>query len=214
MLKVPTTDMEVTSVRLEKELKDKLKELAGDKGYQTLLRKVLWAFVHSQGGSNRTSGIISTVKDTKCELSGVEIAKGEDMLLAQTVYGELLQEFLQFREVTLPRQYEHELEQTQKRVHTLSGLLIALDNLDTTIEILRNAPDSTTAKAIFQTRLNISDTQADAILSMPMRRLTGMEKTNLQTEFQELTPRIEALNTLLLPLSLSASLEDGVAQQQ
>ncbi len=95
MLKVPTTDMEVTSVRLEKELKDKLKGLAGDKGYQTLLRKVLWAFVHSQGGSNRTSGIISTVKatavkDTKCELSGVEIAKGEDMLLAQTVYGELL----------------------------------------------------------------------------------------------------------------------------
>ena len=85
----------------------------------------------------------------------------------------------------------------QKRVHTLSGLLTALDNLDAVINILRNAPDGTTAKAIFQTELNLSEIQADAILAMPMRRLTGMEKTNLQAEFQEINTKINGLNNLL-----------------
>jgi DNA gyrase subunit A len=111
---------------------------------------------------------------------------------------QLLEEFLKFREVTLTRQYNNELEQAQKRVHTLSGLLTALDNLDAVINILRNAPDGTTAKAIFQTELDLSDTQADAILAMPMRRLTGLEKKNIQTEFQELNTKIDSLNNLLL----------------
>jgi DNA gyrase subunit A len=110
---------------------------------------------------------------------------------------QLLEEFLKFREVTLTRQYGNELAQAQKRVHTLSGLLIALNNLDTVINILRNAPDGIIAKAIFQTELDLSDTQADAILAMPMRRLTGMEKQNLQAEFQELNVKIASLNTLL-----------------
>jgi DNA gyrase subunit A len=110
---------------------------------------------------------------------------------------QLLEEFLKFREITLTRQYQNEREQAQKRVHTLSGLLTALDNLDAVINILRNAPDGTTAKAIFQTELDLSDIQADAILAMPMRRLTGLEKQNLQTEFQELTTKIDSLNNLL-----------------
>jgi DNA gyrase subunit A len=110
---------------------------------------------------------------------------------------QLLEEFLKFREITLTRQYGNELEQAQKRVHTLSGLLKALDNLDAVINILRNAPDGTTAKAIFQTELDLSDIQADAILAMPMRRLTGMERKNLEAEFQELTTQINTLNNLL-----------------
>ncbi len=115
----------------------------------------------------------------------------------QLTLRQLLDEFLRFRETTLTRQYGNELEQAQKRVHVLSGLLTALDNLDAVINILRNAPDGTTAKAIFQTELDLSDTQSDAILAMPMRRLTGLEKKNLQTEFQELNTKINSLNNLL-----------------
>ena len=80
----------------------------------------------------------------------------------------------------------------------LAGLLTALDNLDAVITILRNSPDGTTAKAQFQTELDLNDAQADAILAMPMRRLTGMERKNLQTEFEELTTKINALNNLLI----------------
>ena len=116
----------------------------------------------------------------------------------QLTLRQLLEEFLQFREVTLTRQYGNELAQAQKRVEILSGLLTALDNLDAVITIFRNAPDGTTAKVQFQSQLELSETQADAILSMPMRRLTGMERTNLQTEFQELTTKINNLNNLLV----------------
>jgi DNA gyrase subunit A len=115
----------------------------------------------------------------------------------QLTLRQLLEEFLKFREITLTRQYGNELAQAQKRVHTLSGLLAALNNLDAVINILRNAPDGTTAKAIFQTELDLSDIQADAILAMPLRRLTGLEKTNLESEFQELNTKIDSLNNLL-----------------
>jgi DNA gyrase subunit A len=110
---------------------------------------------------------------------------------------ELLQHFLDFREETLTRQYRHELQQAANRVHTLEGLLQALSNLDDIIDILRNAPDGSTAKVMMQQRFDFSDRQSDAILSMPLRRLTGLERQNLQTEFDEITSRMQELQLLL-----------------
>ena len=110
---------------------------------------------------------------------------------------QLLEEFLKFREQTLTRQYAYELEQSQKRLHLLEGLLAALNNLDAVIEILRNAPDGTTAKLRFQEQLGISEAQADSILAMPMRRLTGLERQKLQAEYDDLQQRIDQLQCLL-----------------
>jgi len=109
----------------------------------------------------------------------------------------LLEEFLQFREQTLTRQYTYELEQKQRRLHLVEGLLASLAQLDTLIDILRNAPDGTTAKLALQEQLNLSETQADAILAMPLRRLTGLERQKLQTECDELRERLEELQQLL-----------------
>jgi DNA gyrase subunit A len=110
---------------------------------------------------------------------------------------ELLQTFLDFREETLTRQYSNELEKAEGRAHILAGQLLALENLDSVIHILRNAPDGTTAKMRMQEDLEFSDRQADSILSMPLRRLTGLERQNLQTEFEEISQRMEELHTLL-----------------
>ncbi len=110
---------------------------------------------------------------------------------------EMLQHFLTFREQTLTRQYNYELAKTDSRLHILEGLLQALNNLDDVIDILRNAPDGSTAKVQFREELEFSDRQSDAILAMPLRRLTGMEQENLQTEFNELTTRRNELQTLL-----------------
>ena len=110
---------------------------------------------------------------------------------------QMLEEFLQFREQTLRRQYSHELEQSQKRLHLLEGLLTALNYLDTVIDILRNAPDGSTAKLTMQEQLEVSEVQADSILAMPMRRLTGLERQKLQTEHEDLQERIEQLQQLL-----------------
>ncbi|VEP13289.1 DNA topoisomerase 4 subunit A [Hyella patelloides LEGE 07179] len=110
---------------------------------------------------------------------------------------QLLEEFLVFRESTLRKQYSNELEKTQQRLHLVSGLLVALNNIDTIVDILRNAPDGTTAKASLTEDLGISEAQADSILGMPMRRLTGLEKQKLETEQAELEQRISQLETLL-----------------
>ncbi|MDJ0508197.1 MAG: DNA topoisomerase (ATP-hydrolyzing) subunit A [Crocosphaera sp.] len=110
---------------------------------------------------------------------------------------QLLEEFLKFREQTLTRQYNHELEDCRNRLHLLEGLLIALNDLDRMIDILRNAADGTTAKQHFQQELNLSEEQANGILAMPMRRLTGLEREKLQAEYDQLQQRINELETLL-----------------
>jgi DNA gyrase subunit A len=110
---------------------------------------------------------------------------------------EILQQFLDFREQTLTRRYQHQLDQAQTRSHLVQGLLTALDQLDQIITILRQAADSTTAKLALQAQLDLSDRQADAILGMPLRRLTGLEQQNLRTEFADLSQQIQQLETLL-----------------
>ncbi|NEU79999.1 DNA gyrase subunit A [Nostoc sp. UIC 10630] len=110
---------------------------------------------------------------------------------------QLLQEFLSFREETLNRRYNYELGKAQSRVHLVEGLLKALSNLDEVIQILRQAPDGSTAKINLCSRLDLSEVQGDAILAMPLRRLTSLEQQNLQQEFEQISGQISLLEQLL-----------------
>ncbi|MEH2313388.1 MAG: DNA gyrase subunit A [Nostoc sp.] len=110
---------------------------------------------------------------------------------------QLLQEFLSFREQTLNRRYNYELGKAQSRVQLVEGLLKALSNLDQVIGILRQAPDGSTAKINLCSRLDLSEVQGDAILAMPLRRLTSLEQQNLQQEFEQLSEQIRLLEQLL-----------------
>jgi len=110
---------------------------------------------------------------------------------------QLLQEFLHFREQTLNRRYSYELGKAESRLNLVTGLLKALSNLDTVIDILRQAADGTTAKINLCRSLDLNEAQADAILSMPLRRLTSLEQQNLQQEFEQLSQQIAGLRRLL-----------------
>ncbi|MBD2497001.1 DNA gyrase subunit A [Nostoc sp. FACHB-280] len=110
---------------------------------------------------------------------------------------QLLQEFLNFREATLNRRYSYELGKAESRLHIVEGLLKALSQVDEVISILRQAADGSTAKMNLSSQLNLSETQADAILAMPLRRLTSLEQQNLQQEFEQLTSQIALLQNLL-----------------
>ncbi|MUL36014.1 DNA gyrase subunit A [Gloeocapsopsis dulcis] len=110
---------------------------------------------------------------------------------------QLLQEFLKFREETLNRRYTHQLHQAESRVHIVSGLLRALSQLDDVIAILRQASDGSSAKITLQSRFDLTEAQADAILSMPLRRLTSLEQENLKKEFASLNAQIQELQKLL-----------------
>ncbi len=110
---------------------------------------------------------------------------------------QVLQEFLTFREQTLNRRYNYELGKAQSRVHLVEGLLKALSNLDEVIQILRQAPDGSTAKINLCSQLDFSEVQGDAILAMPLRRLTSLEQQNLQQEFEQISQQISLLEQLL-----------------
>ncbi|WP_066383872.1 MULTISPECIES: DNA gyrase subunit A [unclassified Anabaena] len=110
---------------------------------------------------------------------------------------QLLLEFLNFREQTLNRRYSYELGKAESRLHTVEGLLTALSDVDEVITILRQAADGSTAKISLCSRLDLSENQADAILAMPLRRLTSLEQQNLQREFEELRQQIALLQKLL-----------------
>ena len=94
-----TTEMEVTSIRLEKSLKDKLKKLSGNQGYQALIRDILWNYVHQKSGDYRPRFSLTDIratleaiaqKDESCVLTGKLIQQYERMLLGLTVYGDLV----------------------------------------------------------------------------------------------------------------------------
>jgi DNA gyrase subunit A len=110
---------------------------------------------------------------------------------------QMLQEFLIFREQTLNRRYSYELGKAESRLHLVEGLLKALSHLDEVIEILRQAADGSTAKINLCSRLDLSEVQGDAILAMPLRRLTSLEQQNLQQEFEQLSEQIGSLRRLL-----------------
>ncbi len=115
----------------------------------------------------------------------------------QLTLRQLLQEFLNFREQTLNRRYTHQLNQAESRLHVVEGLLSALSQLDEVIEILRRASDGSTAKITLQSRFDLSEVQADAILAMPLRRLTNLERQNLKEDENQLSEQIHLLRRLL-----------------
>lgn len=110
---------------------------------------------------------------------------------------DMLLEFLQFRERTLLRLYGHERAQLGERLAIVEGLLIALEHIDPVIAILRNAPDGSSAKQAFTEQLGLTAPQGDALLAMPMRRLTGLEQQKLQDEAEALRQRLGELQRLL-----------------
>ncbi|TAE58534.1 MAG: DNA gyrase subunit A [Nostocales cyanobacterium] len=110
---------------------------------------------------------------------------------------QMLLEFLNFREHTLNRRYGYELGKAEHRLNIVTGLLAALSKVDQVISILRQASDGSTAKMTLCNQLELTEIQADAILAMPLRRLTNLEQQNLQQEFNELNEQITSLRRLL-----------------
>lgn len=94
-----TTDMEVTSIRLERELKEKLKELSGNQGYQALIRDILWKYVQQQSNDPQPQLTVAEIRATVqakanqeeyCALTGQRIKPNESMLLGLTTQGEMV----------------------------------------------------------------------------------------------------------------------------
>ncbi len=109
----------------------------------------------------------------------------------------MLQVFLDHRIDVLVRRTQFELNKAQARAHILEGLLIALDHLDAVIQTIRESLDVETARARLMERFGLTEVQAQAILDMQLRRLTGLERQKLEDEYAELLKQISYLEGLL-----------------
>ncbi|ACK64652.1 DNA gyrase, A subunit [Rippkaea orientalis PCC 8801] len=122
------------------------------------------------------------------------LVNGEPQLLTLKQF---LTVFLEFRVETITRRTQYELRKAQERDHLLQGLLIALDNLDAVIQLIRGAADATTARDGLIEQFGLSVVQADAILQMQLRRLTALEAEKIHAEHQELEAKIADLQDIL-----------------
>jgi DNA gyrase subunit A len=105
--------------------------------------------------------------------------------------------FLDFRVEVITRRTRYQLQKAQERDHLLQGLLIALANLDAVINLIRAATDTATAKIDLVTSFELSETQADAILQMQLRRLTALEADKIKAEHEQLVATIADLEDIL-----------------
>ena len=105
--------------------------------------------------------------------------------------------FLDFRVEAITRRTRYLLGKAEARDHLLQGLLIALENIDSIISLLRGAADAATAKNELVERFGLSETQADAILQMQLRRLTALEAEKINAEHEDLQNQIADLNDIL-----------------
>ena len=110
---------------------------------------------------------------------------------------QLLQTFLDYRELTLIRRTSHALRKTEDRLEVVEGLITALNNLQAVIAMIQEAKDAGSARASLMVRLDLNERQADAVLAMPLRRLTGLEQESLRQEVDNLRDERERLKLLL-----------------
>jgi DNA gyrase subunit A len=115
----------------------------------------------------------------------------------QLTLRQLLQEFLEYRELTLIRRTRHALKKCEDRLEVVEGLIKALDALQRVIAMIQEARDAASARASLQVHLDLTERQADAVLAMPLRRLTGLEQEGLRQEADELRLERTRLHHLL-----------------
>jgi DNA gyrase subunit A len=99
---------------------------------------------------------------------------------------DMVKHFVAHRHEVVVRRTEYELRQAEKRAHVLEGLLIAIDNLDAVIKLIRASATVDEAKSGLMTEFKLSDVQAKAILEMRLQKLTGLERDKIKAEYEEL----------------------------
>ena len=110
---------------------------------------------------------------------------------------DMLKYYLLHQEEVVTRRTKYELNKAEERAHILQGLLIALDNIDEVIQIIRGSANVQIAKTELMERFGLTDVQAQAIVDMRLRALTGLEREKLENEYAELMKRIGELKAIL-----------------
>lgn len=110
---------------------------------------------------------------------------------------DIIRKYIDFQKEIIERRTRYDLDIAQKRVHILEGLKIALDHIDEVIRLIRSSKNDEEARTGLMTQFELSQVQANAILEMRLRRLTGLEREKIENELLELFKQIDALKEIL-----------------
>ena len=181
---------------------------------QLVIDKQIEGITHVNNESNENEGtriVIDIRKDAVANVIVNQLYKFTDL---QTSYGinnvalvkgrprvlslkDLISSFIEFRHEVVVRRAEYQLKEAEKKAHILQGYIIALDNLDAVIELIRKASTPEIAKEGLISSFGMSEIQAKAVLELRLQRLTGMEIEKIREEFNEVMKIIADLKELL-----------------
>lgn len=136
---------------------------------------------------------------TSFNVNNIALVKGRPRILSLK---EIIDNFVQHRHDIVLRRARFDLDQAEKRAHILEGLIIASDNIDEVIAIIRSSQNADIARERLMERFELSDAQSRAIVEMRLRQLTGLEQDKLRAEYEEVRKLIEYLNRVLSDESL------------
>ncbi|MGK3150047.1 DNA gyrase subunit A [Staphylococcus shinii] len=185
---------------------EKIAELARDKKIdgitdlrdETSLRTGVRVVIDIRKDANASVVLNNLYKQTPLQTSfGVNmiaLVNGRPKLISLK---EALEEYLEHQKVVVRRRTEYNLKKALDRAHILEGLRIALDHIDEIIRVIRESETDKVAMASLQEQFKLSERQAQAILDMRLRRLTGLERDKIEAEYNELIAYIEELKEIL-----------------
>ena len=136
-------------------------------------------------------------------VNNIALVKGRPQMLNLK---DMIHYFIEHRHDVVVRRTQFELRKAEERAHILEGLIIASDNIDEVIAIIRGSKNTEEAREKLIERFSLSDIQARAIVEMRLRQLTGLEQDKLRAEFEELMKLIEHLKALLADVNLRTDL--------
>jgi DNA gyrase subunit A len=136
-------------------------------------------------------------------VNNIALVKGRPQMLNLK---DLIYHFVEHRHDVVVRRAQFDLRKAEERAHILEGLIIASDNIDEVIALIRSSKDGDEARGRLIERFNLSDIQARAIVEMRLRQLTGLEQDKLRAEYEEIMKLIEHLRALLASKELRMEL--------
>ncbi|MFZ9262878.1 MAG: DNA gyrase subunit A [Chitinophagaceae bacterium] len=181
---------------------------------QLVIDKQIDGITHVNNESNENEGTRIVIDIRKDAVAGVIVNQLYKFTDLQTSYGinnvalvkgrprilslkDLISTFIEFRHDVVVRRAQYQLKEAEKKAHILQGYLIALDNLDAVIELIRKAANPEVAKEGLISSFGMSEIQAKAVLELRLQRLTGMEIEKIREEYEEIMKLIAGLKELL-----------------
>ena len=181
---------------------------------QLVIEKQIDGITHVNNESNENEGTRIVIDIRKDAVAGVIVNQLYKYTDLQTSYGinnvaivkgrprilslkDLISTFIEFRHDVVVRRAQYQLKEAEKKAHVLQGYLIALDNLDAVIELIRKAANPEVAKEGLMSNFGMSEIQAKAVLELRLQRLTGMEIEKIREEYNEIMKLIAGLKELL-----------------